>query len=420
MSSDTELNRPVFSIVIPTRNRAHLLEFALRSVLGQESFESFEVVVSDNCSVDGTQGLLATFASPRLRVVGPPSSLPMAEHWEFAVSQARGQYVSVLCDDDALCPHALAVTYEALRETGCKLVVQGTCQYSGNTSPDRVRRNSVAVPGFQGCNRVFPSDRTRKKMADCRSDGNLPLMLNSFCHRDVLEQARGKAGKLFIISPDYSFALMALAMVDKWCFIERPLRLVGVFAESTGVSFIQNRGQASTVFLRENRDLDLYANCILKIPLVTNGLANTYLECKKRLPDELREFTVEAVEYYTGCWEDICRLRSNGVAVDDDLQQYHAALATEPDEVRWQVARRNRAVVPKMLRTLRWLAYRSRLLFKLGMYAQQRGWAYWGDDCGFQDILEASRFVGRNDFANSKATVRMERVAVQAGQMTSD
>ena len=44
---------PRFSIVMPTRNRAALLPWAIRSALEQR-FDDFEVVVSDNASSDRT------------------------------------------------------------------------------------------------------------------------------------------------------------------------------------------------------------------------------------------------------------------------------------------------------------------------------------------------------------------------------
>jgi glycosyltransferase involved in cell wall biosynthesis len=45
------LNRPFFSIVMPTRDRAHLLKFALQSALSQ-TFDDYEILVSDNHSTD--------------------------------------------------------------------------------------------------------------------------------------------------------------------------------------------------------------------------------------------------------------------------------------------------------------------------------------------------------------------------------
>jgi len=51
------INRPFFSIVIPTHNRADLLYFAVKSFL-QQDFGDFEIIISDNNSTDNTKDIL--------------------------------------------------------------------------------------------------------------------------------------------------------------------------------------------------------------------------------------------------------------------------------------------------------------------------------------------------------------------------
>ena len=95
-----------FSIVIPTRNRAHLLDSAIRSALTQEH-DDFEVVVSTNNCADDSVEVVRRHMCERLRHVQTRRTLSMPEHWEFAVGHAQGELVGVLCDDDALIPDAL-------------------------------------------------------------------------------------------------------------------------------------------------------------------------------------------------------------------------------------------------------------------------------------------------------------------------
>src|SRR5439155_1533464 len=77
---------PRFSIVMPTRNRAQLLQFALQSALDQPTAD-LEVVVSDNDSRDDTPAVARRFNDPRVRYVRTPETLAMPDSWEFAHGQ---------------------------------------------------------------------------------------------------------------------------------------------------------------------------------------------------------------------------------------------------------------------------------------------------------------------------------------------
>ena len=59
---------PKVSVVITTHNRAALLPRAIRSVLAQ-TYESYELIVVDDCSTDDTPDVIRTFVDSRIRVV---------------------------------------------------------------------------------------------------------------------------------------------------------------------------------------------------------------------------------------------------------------------------------------------------------------------------------------------------------------
>ena len=67
--------RPFFSIVIPTRNRAGLLPHALRSALAQ-TWQDYEILVSDNHSTDATPEVVGEVGADRVRYVRTPSPYP--------------------------------------------------------------------------------------------------------------------------------------------------------------------------------------------------------------------------------------------------------------------------------------------------------------------------------------------------------
>jgi len=98
--------RPVLSVLIPTRNRAGYLPFAIQSALNVPSPE-IEIVVSENHSDDGSWEVCQRFSDTRLRVIRPPRPLAMHDHWEWLLSQATGQWVTFIGDDDAVMPHCV-------------------------------------------------------------------------------------------------------------------------------------------------------------------------------------------------------------------------------------------------------------------------------------------------------------------------
>src|SRR5688500_5173934 len=97
---------PRFSIIIPTRNRAHLLQYALQTAVAQ-TFDDFEVLVCDNNSQDETPSVARGYCDGRVRYVRTDRTLPMPDNWEFALAQSRGEHVTYLPDDDALHPDLL-------------------------------------------------------------------------------------------------------------------------------------------------------------------------------------------------------------------------------------------------------------------------------------------------------------------------
>ena len=84
---------------------------AIRSALNQD-FRDLEVVVSDNSGADLAEKLKETvdeMADRRLRYVRPPTELAMGEHWDFALNEARGEYVGYLTDRMAFKRNALTL-----------------------------------------------------------------------------------------------------------------------------------------------------------------------------------------------------------------------------------------------------------------------------------------------------------------------
>ncbi|MBI4347869.1 MAG: glycosyltransferase family 2 protein [Elusimicrobia bacterium] len=90
---------PVFSVVIPTYNRAAPVAAAVRSVLAQTE-TSFECLVVDDASTDDTRRVLAGFADPRVRVFHNETNRRVAACRNRAIREARGEWIAFLDSDD--------------------------------------------------------------------------------------------------------------------------------------------------------------------------------------------------------------------------------------------------------------------------------------------------------------------------------
>ena len=115
------MSKPLFSIVIPTYNRAHTISRALHSCLRQTCQDFEVIVVDDEKSSDDIEGALAPFDGLRVRLI-PHHRGRAAAARNTGIRLAAGQYVALLDADDAFLPTKLECCYERLRSENRTLV----------------------------------------------------------------------------------------------------------------------------------------------------------------------------------------------------------------------------------------------------------------------------------------------------------
>ena len=105
--------KPMFSVVIPTRERCETLEFAIKTILSQ-TYDNFELIIMDNYSQDKTQEIVKSYEDARIRYFQSTKRLSMRDNWEAALSHVNGTWMIFIGDDDGLIPDSLMLSHKIL------------------------------------------------------------------------------------------------------------------------------------------------------------------------------------------------------------------------------------------------------------------------------------------------------------------
>lgn len=159
------------TVVIPVRNRVRTIRDAIKSVLEQQADFSFNLMVVDNGSTDGTTEAIREFASDSrvIHIIPERTDLGIGGCWNMAVHHEQvGRFVVQLDSDDLYSsPHTLKRMVEAFYAEGAAMVIGSyrMCDFQLNTlppglidhrewTPQNGRNNALRINGL-GAPRAF-------------------------------------------------------------------------------------------------------------------------------------------------------------------------------------------------------------------------------------------------------------------------
>lgn len=111
----------LFSIIIPSYNRAYILKRTLASVLNQ-TYTHFECIVVDDGSTDNTKELLSSYTDRRLRYVYQHNAERSAAR-NNGIQHAQGEYICFLDSDDEYLPKHLETLHNAIQAAERKVAL---------------------------------------------------------------------------------------------------------------------------------------------------------------------------------------------------------------------------------------------------------------------------------------------------------
>jgi glycosyltransferase involved in cell wall biosynthesis len=151
----TSVRRPRVSVVMPSYNHERFVVESINSVLDQ-TMGDFELIVVDDGSPDDSLRAIASVSDPRIRVYSFPVNQGAAAAHNFALQQARGEFIALINSDDMWEPGKLErqlQVFEARPELGGVFTGVRFIDERGKPVPaDRIPRANV----FRQPNRTQP------------------------------------------------------------------------------------------------------------------------------------------------------------------------------------------------------------------------------------------------------------------------
>lgn len=227
--------KPRLTVVIPTRNRVDTLVHTIKTILVQPH-KNIEILVSDNFSDQDVSSVVAGFNDERLRYIRTEKLIGMAEHWDFASGNAKGEWVALIGDDDGFTPDAISKFF-ALSDKypDIKAITCANSWYKWPTElgGDDAKLTIIGSKGYE----IRDSLSSIKQVLSGKPVFLPTIYTGGFVHSDVLNEIRRRSpdNKLMMcINPDIYSGMAICSVTPKYIYTWEPWTIAGNSKYSTG------------------------------------------------------------------------------------------------------------------------------------------------------------------------------------------
>ena len=227
----------MISVIIPSRNCLTYLKYAIQTVITQK-YEDYELIISDNHSDDGTWEYLQTIQHPRVRIMQPPTTCSMTGHYEWLLTQTKGDWITIVGSDDGVQPYFFYLADNLIKLADAhniKVINAERAYYFWQDGLwENLQTSYIAYQTFtiRNAGKEFFST-----MLTAEGYFSLPqIYAGSLVHRDIIQQIKEMQGGKFYydVNPDaYGAAALASIKTD-YIHSNIPLIWIGTSAQSNG------------------------------------------------------------------------------------------------------------------------------------------------------------------------------------------
>ena len=297
-----------YSIVVPTADRVEYLDSCVKTLEGLG--DDYEVVIADNSRDKSVMDWFSiakdTLDIPDFSLVAN-DPIGMRANWEAGVQAARGEYVTVLGDDDGFIPNGLDPVRGALAECAVDVITWQPHTYWWPNAPIKHKRNllylnkpvkeALPILPIMAAKAFY---RTSKPFAF----EELPMIYNSFVRKTVIKNIEYLHGEYFGHDvPDVWSGIVNAIYCQTGLFLKYPVTIRGTSGASNGAGF---RGIDAKRFIADHKKKSLnYTHPSIGESLTLASVcASVKIYAYEKFSDYIGKFNLNIDELIEGmCYE---------------------------------------------------------------------------------------------------------------------
>lgn len=331
--NDNQYSKPFISLIIPTRERADTLLFAIKTALDQQS-QDYEVIVSDNFSQDNTKEVVQSFNDPRLVYINTGRRLSMCDNYEFALEHAKGEYLIIIGDDDAVMPGAIDKLKITIKEKPGLVYWWSKPVY---TWPKDGRGASAAYLSIKINPPVIDLKKFARKLATEMTRGAewLANPYHNAVSKSILDAIRKQTGRVFHSTQPDAFTAFAIpAFCDTAINVGYIVTVAGRSPKANSAVAYDWVGRLNTEkFLKEYRDYKIHPSLFPGIDPLANLIVDTILVARDKFPQLYKGTHFN----YNSMWASIIVLQAGffkwNISIREIIQKRHEIRRYHPFSV---------------------------------------------------------------------------------------
>lgn len=277
-----------YSIILPTLNSVKYLPTCVETIISQD-YSDYELIISNNCSDDGTAEYLETLRSnSQVKIIRPEKRLPLGEHWDFAISHAQGEWVYGIGSDDGVLPYffiLLDILTDIADKKNLNIIKSNRVYYFWDGVQDVY--GNVYIDYY--ANPHIDIKSTKRILHEVLYEApdkffDIPQMYTTSVFRiTILEKARkNKTSKIIQdnITQDIYLGLLACLCEDKYLYCNIPIGWVGTSSTKThGLVFDRkaNLADFKKLLKKHNKVVEYYENFMYHYTSYTFGINSLYI-----------------------------------------------------------------------------------------------------------------------------------------------